>query len=64
MALDWYLSYATPFVKDFNLMVSLIDESGLVGASKKIFLLKLNTIHQTILTLQMRKAKEETKNNG
>jgi len=49
---------ATGFVRDFGLMGSLIDGLGLDEAGRRLFVLKLGMIHQTMVRKHSREAGE------
>jgi hypothetical protein len=59
---DFYSSHARYFVQDFGLMPGLVDELGLEGSGKRLFLARLCEIHDVVLAIKaeaLRRARKE-----
>ena len=56
-ALEWFGRNVTSFSLEANLVLSLIDNLGLEGTAREVFLLKLNAIYQSIRNQQTEKIK-------
>jgi hypothetical protein len=54
MAMNFYAEYATEFTRDFGLMPGFIERLGLAGGFRRVFLAKLNLIHDTVLKMRAR----------
>jgi len=51
-AINFYVEHATPFVQEFGLMPKFMDELGLGGIERQIFLAKLSAIHDMMLRMR------------
>lgn len=68
LALRFYTESVGGFVRDFNLMPSLINDLNLDPPTRRILLFKLDTIHNHVLEMrqreQNREIKKASKGNG
>jgi hypothetical protein len=60
MAWNFYMTEATPFVRDFGLMNGRIAEIPFEGVAKSIFVKKLSAVHNAVMEHAASMAKEET----
>jgi len=61
VALNFYFENATPFVQEFGLMPKFIDELGLQGVERRIFMAKLSAIHEVVLRLRAEELRKRSK---
>ena len=60
-ALVWYSYHATAFSRDFGLMPMFVNEVELEGASRRLFLHKLNMIHAAHAEINQDRIEKERK---
>jgi len=60
----FYVNKATAFVQDFGLMAGLVEETGLVGVDKDIFLARLALIHGHIQKARMKSLADASMGGG
>lgn len=58
----WYQISITAFTIGFNLMAMLIGRIDMDEVSERIFLAKLDLIHQTMIRIQEKETKKEERN--
>ena len=61
MAMQFYTEHATAFVQEFGLMPKFIDELGLAGQARRVFLAKLAKIHESVLRMRDRELAKRSK---
>jgi len=61
VALNFYFENATTFVQEFGLMPKFIDELGLTGMERRLFMAKLSAIHNAVLRLRAEEIQKRSK---